>query len=69
MVKRNCVYKLEKALWYDGRVEHASGTGDTASCQSIIDGAKGWEEMTTQERGLALERRKGKLPADPEGMK
>lgn len=54
---------------YDGRVEHASGTGDAASCQSIIDGAKGWEEMTTQERGLALERRRGKLPTDPEGMK
>lgn len=53
----------------DGQVEHASGTGDTASCQSIIDGAKSWEEMTTQARGLALETRRGKLPTDPEGMK
>lgn len=54
---------------HDGRVEHASGIGNATSCQSIIDGAKGWEEMTTQERGLALERRRGSIPADPEGMK
>lgn len=32
---------------YDGRVEHASGKGHTTSWQSIIDGAKGWEEMRT----------------------
>lgn len=49
-------------------MEHASGTGDATGCQSIIDGAKGWEGMKHR-RGLALERRRGEPPADPEGMK
>lgn len=52
MVKKNGVDKLEKALYMcDGRVEHAGGTGDAASCQSVIGGAEGWEEMTAQEGG------------------
>lgn len=38
--------KVRESLYiHDGRVEHASGTGDATGCQSIIDGAKGWEGM------------------------
>lgn len=41
---------------HDGRGEHAGGTAGTRAVRGgVIEGAKGWEEMETQEKGQSWE--------------